>query len=119
MANEVRLIDANALLEKLSRMIEYCKTDSKVNGLTALFQVGDAVMDCPTVDAVEVVRDMWIPVTERLPEDEKKVLCILDDGFFCILEWASWDWLWSDGHNVYAEKDVTHWMPLPEPPKGE
>ena len=45
MANEVRLIDANALLEKLSRMIEYCKTDSKVNGLTALFQVGDAVMD--------------------------------------------------------------------------
>ena len=61
----------------------------------------------------------WIPVTERLPEDEKKVLCILDDGFFCILEWKSWDWLWDDGHNVYAEKDVTHWMPLPEPPKGE
>ena len=56
MANEKRLIDANALMEKLSRMIEYCKTDSKVNGLTALFQVGDAVMDCPTVDAVEVVR---------------------------------------------------------------
>ena len=56
MANEKRLIDANALLEKLSRMIEYCKTDSKVNGLTALFQVGDAIMDCHTVDAVEVVR---------------------------------------------------------------
>lgn len=52
MANKQRLIDANALMEKLSRMIEYCKTDSKVNGLTALFQVGDAVMDCTTVDAV-------------------------------------------------------------------
>ena len=59
MANEKRLIDANALLEKLSRMIEYCKTDNKVNGLTALFQVGDAVMDCPTVDAVEVVHGRW------------------------------------------------------------
>ena len=59
----------------------------------------------------------WIPVTERLPDDEKKVLCVLDDGFFCILEWKSWDWLWNDGHNVYAEKDVTHWMPLPQPPK--
>lgn len=59
----------------------------------------------------------WIPVSERLPEDEKKVLCIMDDGYFCILEWASWDWLWSDGHNVYLEKNVTHWMPLPEPPK--
>ena len=55
MENEKRLIDANALMEKLSRMIEYCKTDDKVNALTALFQVGDAVMDCPTVDAVEVV----------------------------------------------------------------
>lgn len=61
----------------------------------------------------------WIPVSERLPESEKKVLCILYDGFFCILEWTYWDWLWNDGHNVYAEKDVTHWMPLPEPPKGE
>ena len=60
MADKVRLIDANALLGKLSRMIEYCKTDSKVNGLTALFQVGDAVMDCPTVDAVEVVHGRWL-----------------------------------------------------------
>ena len=79
------------------------------------------------VDPIEAVADylldsgvtvqQWIPVTERLPEDEKKVLCILEDGFFCILEWKSWDWLWNDGHNVYAEKDVTHWMPLPQPPK--
>jgi hypothetical protein len=56
MANEVRLIDANALLQKLHRMIDYCKADNKVTGLTALFQVGDAIMDCKTVDAVEVVR---------------------------------------------------------------
>lgn len=57
MVNEKRLIDANALIEKLSRMIDYCKEDSKVNGLTALFQIGDAIMDCPTVDAVELARD--------------------------------------------------------------
>lgn len=56
MATEKRLIDANALLQKLSRMIDYCKNDNKVCGLTALFQVGDAIMDCHTVDAVEVVR---------------------------------------------------------------
>ena len=60
MANEKWLIDANALLEKLSRMIDYCKTDKKVNATTALFQVGDAIMDCPTVDAVEVVHGRWI-----------------------------------------------------------
>lgn len=49
-------IDKEKLLQKLSRMIEYCKNDNKVNGLTALFQVGDAIMDCPTDDVVEVVR---------------------------------------------------------------
>ena len=42
-------IDKEKLLEKLSRMIDYCKNDNKVNGLTALFQVGDAIIDCPTV----------------------------------------------------------------------
>ena len=44
-----RAIDANALLEKLQRMIDYCMNDNQVNGLTALFQVGDAIMDCPTL----------------------------------------------------------------------
>ena len=55
----MRLIDAEALLIKLSRMIDYCKKDSKVNGLTALFQVGDAIMDCPTVEAKPVVHAHW------------------------------------------------------------
>lgn len=47
-------IDKGKLLQELSRMIEYCKNDNKVNGLTVLFQVGDAIMDCPTADVVEV-----------------------------------------------------------------
>ena len=61
-----RLIDADALMEKLSRMIDYCAKDPKVNGLTALFQVCDAIMDCPAVDAVvlpckvgDLVYAMW------------------------------------------------------------
>lgn len=51
-----KLIKSDAVLKKLSRMIDYCKTDREVSGLTALFQVGDAVMDIPPVDAVEVIR---------------------------------------------------------------
>ena len=60
MANEKRLIDANALLEKLSRMIDYCQDNKLEDEMSALFQVGDAVMDCPTVDAVEVVHGRWM-----------------------------------------------------------
>ena len=51
-----RYIDEQLLMEKISRMIDYCEKNKKVNGLTALFSVGDAVMDCPTADVVEVVR---------------------------------------------------------------
>ena len=50
-----RLIDADVLFGKLSRMIDYCREHPKVNGLSALFEVGDAIMDSKTVDAVEVV----------------------------------------------------------------
>ena len=53
---EKRLIDSNALLKKLSRMIDYCQYNKLEDEMSALFQVGDAVMDCPTVDAVPVVR---------------------------------------------------------------
>ena len=49
-------IDKEKLLQKLSRMIDYCENDNKVNGITASFQVGDSIMDCPTADMVQVVR---------------------------------------------------------------
>lgn len=47
-------IEKEVLLQKLSRMIDYCKNDKKVNGLTALFQVGDAVMDSPAADVAPI-----------------------------------------------------------------
>ena len=49
-------IDKEKLLQKLSRMIDYCENGNKVSGLTALFQVGDAIVDCPTADVIRVVR---------------------------------------------------------------
>lgn len=52
-------IERDEILQKISRMIEYCKKDYKVNGLTALFQVGDAVIDCKSADVVPVAYAQW------------------------------------------------------------
>lgn len=49
-----RYIDAELFMQKLSRMIDYCEKnkDKKFNALNVLFQVGDAIMDCPDADVV-------------------------------------------------------------------
>ena len=59
----------------------------------------------------------WIPVTERLPElsGEYLVYCGEYDGI-CVLYYEI---LKTKGKWRSNWKEVTHWMPLPEPPKEE
>jgi hypothetical protein len=64
----------------------------------------------------------WISVKDRLPENDHWALCFMKDksfGTFRVFQWNYIDWQWNDGSEWYDENDVTHWMPLPEPPKGE
>ena len=63
----------------------------------------------------------WIPVTERLPLRGDAVLCVGDNGigiadFVCGDKWCALPWFYVDGEQ---ETNVTHWMPLPTPPKEE
>lgn len=62
-----------------------------------------------------VVVQEWIPVSERLPEPhENPVLAV----FFGIVNPAwCYSGLWELPNNIITDK-VTHWMPLPEPPKS-
>ena len=93
------------------------------------------------VDPIEAVADYlldsgvtvqeWIPVTERLPDNKEHdwVLAqvVEDNGYMHIpkvMEYrqAKDDWFeetygWLSEHNGLFS--VTHWMPLPNPPKGE
>lgn len=81
----------------------------------------------------------WISVKDRLPEDEAG-LVFHDDGMLCFTTVLIFDgyvtignrlivkkvgsqyldklatdgWVWGENR-----KSVTHWMPLPEPPKEE
>lgn len=56
----------------------------------------------------------WISVNDRLPENYEPVIIFRDDCCDACFGWLI-DGLWSVPKGVA----VTHWMPIPEPPKEE
>ena len=61
-----------------------------------------------------VTVQQWIPVTERLPEKHKRVLTVSDNGNIDV-DWVDKFGVWIG--DIMSFDEVTHWMPLPEPPK--
>ena len=66
-----------------------------------------------------VTMQEWISVKDGLPKNGK-------EGVLIALRWGEVDIGWcEDGRwdsefvNEYEDGEVTHWMPLPQPPKGE
>ena len=63
----------------------------------------------------------WISVKEKLPKKEGKYLIYtknltgykpLEENIFIAIFYCN-DWIFK----YWEDNDVTHWMPLPEPPK--
>lgn len=90
--------------------------------------------------AEEHAKHLWIPVTERLPEEKDSGF---SDDVLILVKEQDGDFIWEDVYSGYYLYDavsdetgwwaqmpqncqqikerfsVTHWMPLPPPPKGE
>ena len=77
-------------------------------------------------DIVCTIRPAWISVKDRFPERDVDVLTYFRWGAFKIGRFdkdpdsLEYRWKFEDS-NLYGDdmQDVTHWMPLPEPPKEE
>ena len=78
------------------------------------------------INRIPSAQPEWIPVTERLPEEEKKTYWVCTDGGYqheC--RWTNgnpiWTHLTTDWHwNIFdipQYSRVIAWMPLPEPYK--
>lgn len=79
--------------------------------------IADRIIDSGICD-----ESKWIPVTERLPSDNGKYLCHIFDSSLNNLQFIAM--VYYDRGNFVTQSScvtdcVTHWMPLPEPPKGE
>ena len=61
-------------------------------------------------------------MTERLPEAGERVLCYCRANIYEVMKMRT-DGAWVHNDKVYDSAYmsgfVTHWMPLPEPPKEE
>lgn len=58
----------------------------------------------------------WIPVGERLPEEEQDVVVFTNEGTHVAA--LDEDGIWCPSHgDGWMFPEVTHWMPLPEPPE--
>lgn len=73
-----------------------------------------------------IAKQKWIPVTKRLPDDEELVLILCKNGAmfvgYCGKQYVDFERRWRIKTALNSTKllnlgRVTHWMPLPEPPK--
>lgn len=108
-----RLRDHDWLVERLGVLkFGIDKGDAPVYA-AAIF-VGAVVLAAAEVDPG---LELWVPVAERLPDDEIVVLIHLPGRGEQV--WMGYheedEWFSHDGYRL-AEDAVTHWMPLPFPP---
>lgn len=109
------MVDAADAIEELAKDLERSKEwesfwEKEASEALKRFQV--AVANKPR----------WIPVTELLPEDRSDVLAYLKYEVGGRIAAANYDkGIWQDcvmgGLYRTEEGVVTHWMPIPEPPK--
>lgn len=121
--------------EKLVELLDNFHRDlSPFAGNEKLFVVDDNVEQAEYLIEHGVTVQEWISVEDRLPSDEQDVLVIahgwggrlvyvgshkrVEAQKSCLTgitnkssEWLLWGW------SYLKEPMVTHWMPLPQPPK--
>ena len=125
--------------EKLIELLSTAGWNLYQDGEHSKRQIADHLIANGVTFAKDInVPSKWIPVTERLPEKNGDYLAFESSNIFRstrVLSFAKdgrkidkydfrdeWKNVWyrydSEWGHITIDR-VTHWMPLPEPPKGE
>ena len=110
-----RLIDAKALEEKIGAAIRFGSEQMGVGAEVSLgmfILCATAIKNMPTI----VAKPKWISVKDKLPQDNERVLCFSPTLAKSDIGGIAVQWGWCCKKRT---TDITHWMSLPEPPKGE
>ena len=121
-----RYIDADELVDEIEEEIEVgneeiYEEDKLINkGLKIALK---DIKKQPAVDAATIIQSGWISVKDKMPEDHVNVLLVWSNGkvasimFGCHITIKNLGGDWHTACGVRPEEEITHWMPLPEPPK--
>ena len=119
--------------EEIKKALECCAADEPCGECPYRLEV-DSCIGMIARDALSYIRQLenqvadlgkkvpkWISVKEQPPKDGQKVIATFRDGEDVIVDqaryrngefdFADWEYVW--------DEIITHWMPLPEPPKEE
>lgn len=108
---------ANAALMMLDR-IETADPvdDDRIDGIKRIVrELAAAPHDTPALNSVQsvvTVPGKWIPVSERMPENDGAYLC-WDNRYVTTYAFIFGGWQ----ANQFIAKNITHWMPLPAGPQ--
>lgn len=129
----MRPIDADAYAAELWKlrenyqMLDDTHTADKI--MHGIFRAEQVLKEQPTVAAPR-----WHRVEEELPNEfdtvivcgrmkydhEKDYEVFVDAAEYGAFDYAHDRWVtWNDWHEGQEEFKITHWMPLPEPPKED
>ena len=103
--------------EKLVELLDNFPRDlSPFAGKEKLFVIDDNIEQAEYLITNGVTVQEWIPVTERLPEENGIYLTLNKKRQYEFHMFQTGKRMWQ---GIWEEDGVTHWMPLPQPPKEE
>ena len=110
-------------MDVMGKMVELL--EPHMSGLACEYESGSCELtSCRSCNARNIADHLisngvtvqeWVSVKDRLPEENTTVIVATDNGivFQCLYAYDGWN-LW-EGNEV----NITHWQPMPQPPKGE
>ena len=114
------------MLNAREKLIELFRAIAHENCFGSIYNISDYLI------ANGVTVQQWISVKDRLPEKTEhdwvlvQLKLVPEDayGVPCVAELRNGEWYDADGCLIGTDPEggcviVTHWMPLPQPPKGE